>query len=208
MLLVRFKHCNRSDKKEEGGMNKPCPYCDTAVIMRISQESDYGIFDLQREIDIDKLVGLLITGGEPGFGINLNKTLLMLNSIDYKISNVETNGCNLLKLIDNVDKTKNVIYSMSPKLFSDEDIDFYFDLTAKIKENKNVYIKLVYQGTEINNKFLDYLKEIDFPNERIYLMPEGKDRDELIKNSEIVFDACEKYKTQFSSREHIIYKFI
>ena len=39
-------------------------------------------------------------------------------------------------------------------------------------------------------------------------MPEGKTREELINNSPKVFDVAEKYKTNFSSRDHIIYGFI
>ena len=61
---------------------------------------------------------------------------------------------------------------------------------------------------EFNNRFLDFLTEIKFNNNRIFLMPEGKTREELINNSPKVFDVAEKYKTNFSSRDHIIYGFI
>ena len=36
MLLTRFKHCNRADKPEEGGMGKKCLFCDTSILMRKS----------------------------------------------------------------------------------------------------------------------------------------------------------------------------
>jgi hypothetical protein len=43
---------------------------------------------------------------------------------------------------------------------------------------------------------------------RIWLMPEGTTRSELIKKAEKVFDVCEKYGFSFSSRDHIIYGFV
>jgi len=40
------------------------------------------------------------------------------------------------------------------------------------------------------------------------MMPEGVTRPDLIKNAEKVFDMCEKYKLNFSSRSHILYGFV
>ena len=94
-----------------------------------------------------------------------------------------------------------------PKNFvTEEPYDFYINLIDKIKDNDKVYIKLVYEG-EAQDILLNHLQSINFDNNRIWLMPEGKTLEELIKNSPIVFDAAEKYKTNFSSRNHIIYNF-
>ncbi|OQA58530.1 MAG: 7-carboxy-7-deazaguanine synthase [Candidatus Atribacteria bacterium ADurb.Bin276] len=70
MLLTRFKYCNRAHGYlEENGLH-PCPFCDTITKMKIETESDYYIKDLQMMIEENNLA-LMISGGEPGFGLNL-----------------------------------------------------------------------------------------------------------------------------------------
>lgn len=196
MILLRFKRCNRN-----------CYYCDTNVKMRISSEAEYSIKEIQELIDESNL-GVLISGGEPTFGLNLNGTINIINNTKSYLYNVETNGYNLTSLIDNVNKDKNVMYILSPKLFTEKDYNEYVKLVDRIKDNKNVILKIVYQNTEIINMFITYLNSIKFDNNRIWLMPEGKTREELIANSPIVFDIAEKNKFNISSRNHIIYNFI
>lgn len=204
MLFIRFKRCNRSGiKGEKGG----CPWCDTQVKMRISSEFDYPIKDIQDLVD-EFNTNVTITGGEPTFSLNLSQTADIINNIKCNLFNVETNGFDLLKLINEVNKNKNVKYILSPKLFIEEDYIFYADLVNNIKDNEKVFIKLVYEDRELIIKFLEYLKTINFNTHRLYLMPEGKTKEEILEHSPIVFDACEKYLANFSSREHIIYNFV
>lgn len=213
MLLVRFKHCNKVDgfgwpgSKETYTM-KPCSFCDTLVTMKAFNESEFHIVSLQEIIDQDDLSGILITGGEPTFGINLTQTIMMLNLLKYKVADVETNGYAITKLIPEVHKNKPVNFSLSPKVFNEEDLIFYQGVINEIKEDPRVTIKYVYRNNDLDIKFLEMINNLDFPRSSIYLMPEGKTRDEIINNSPIVFDAAEKYKTNFSSRDHIIFNFI
>jgi hypothetical protein len=44
--------------------------------------------------------------------------------------------------------------------------------------------------------------------QRVWLMPKGTTRVDLIRNAGPVFDACEKYNFNFSSRSHIIFGFV
>jgi len=195
VLILRYKNCNRR-----------CIFCDTSVKMRVSKEFEFSFKEIQNIVNEEKC-GILLTGGEPTFNLNLSRSIDLINNINCSFFNVETNGCQLIDLIEKVDKNKNIKYILSPKLFTIEDFEFYVDLTNKIKDNSNVYIKQVYEDRELVIKFLDHLKNIDFENDRIYLMPEGKTFSELLSHAPIVFDAAEKYKTNFSSREHIIYNF-
>ena len=196
MLLLRFKRCNRS-----------CIWCDTNVKMKMVQEAEYSIQDIQSMVEENNL-GVMITGGEPTFGLNLSGTIDIINNTKSYLYNVETNGIQLPELISAVHKYKNIKYILSPKLFNKTDLEFYVDLTKKIKDNDKVFIKLVYEGSYENSGFLNFLQQENFDNNRIWLMPQGKTRDEIIKNSPKVFDAAEKYKTNFSSREHIIFDFV
>lgn len=195
MLIVRFKRCNRN-----------CPWCDTSVKMRISVESEYEIQTIQNVID-DKKCGLLITGGEPTFNLNYSGTLDLINNLNCKYYNIETNGYGLSKLIKEANPEKKVKYILSPKLFTDKDLKYYIDLTKEVIGCKGVFIKVVAEDRKLVHDYLQYVTSFNI-NERIYLMPEGKTKEELLDHSGCVFDMCEKYKFNFSSREHIIYGFI
>lgn len=213
MLLVRFKHCNKVDgfpwpnSIDQEKNIKPCYFCDTLVTMKAFNESEFHVTNLQEIMDKEELSGLLITGGEPTFGANLTQTIMMLNQLKYKVADVETNGYNLDKLIPEVHKNKNVNFSLSPKIFSNEDLEFYIKLIHEIKDEPRLTIKFVYTGYKFDYEFLDLISELGL-NQSTHLMPEGKTMEEILKNSPIVFDAAEKYKTNFSSRDHIIYNFI
>jgi organic radical activating enzyme len=196
LLIIRFKQCSRC-----------CPWCDTQVRMRNSIETQITLDEIQKIVN-DEKCGIMITGGSPTFGENLQSSINIINNVDCKIFNLETNGYNLIGLIDKVDSDKNIIYSLSPKLFSEEDYSFYIELIPKIIKNEKVYIKLVYEERDLVIRFLDYLQVIGFDNQRIYLMPEGINREQILEHAPKVFDAAEKYKTNFSSREHIIYGFV
>jgi organic radical activating enzyme len=207
MLILRFKRCNRAHGYLENNGLVACNFCDTLIKMKVLMEAEYSINDIQAMIDKNNLA-VLISGGEPGFALNLKSTVDIVNLTKSYLYNIETNGCGLEKMIEGINKNKNIKYMLSPKLFTKDDMIFYKELISNIKENDKVIIKLVCEDRPEIHQFLDYLKDIKFDSNRIWLMPEGRNRDELIKNAPFVFDMCEKYSTNFSSREHIIYGFI
>jgi len=195
MLLCRFKFCN-----------KKCSWCDTMVKMRALQEAEFTLGRLQEIIDEER-TGLMITGGEPTFSNQLKSTVSMLNDLTYPVANVETNGLDLLELIKLVDPNKNVHYSYSPKLFNDEDVEEALRLSEELALNSNVFLKIVYGFEQLTIEFIEDVVKI-FPTNRIYLMPLGKDREEMFRNAPDVFDAAEKFKTNISSRIHLVYDFV
>lgn len=195
-LILRFKRCNKN-----------CIFCDTQIKMKVMQEAEYSFTDLQTMID-DNYLQVMITGGEPTFSNNLLSTIDLINKLEAHKFEVETNGCQLEELINKVNHKKHITYVLSPKLFTDEDMEFYKKLVINIKDNDKVIIKLVCEDRDYIIKFLKYLKEVEFNTNRLWLMPEGKTREELIGNAPFVFDMCEKYSANFSSRDHVIYNFI
>lgn len=203
MLILRFKTCNLK-----------CPWCDTRVKMRITPEAEYPLEQLQ-EILKETGAGILVTGGEPTVNKHFWDTVLLLTKLEYPIANVESNGHQLVKLIQQVGNSKPINYIFSPKIFTNTDSDFArqtaVDLFSKFPLDKfNINIKIVYEPQNLLiESFLEWLStSILIPNQSVYLMPEGVTRADLIKNSEKVFDAAEKYKFNFSSRDHIIYGFV
>lgn len=199
MIILRFKTCNLK-----------CPWCDTAVKMRITSESTHFLKDIQSTI-VEKSAGLLITGGEPTVEKHFDETLLLLNKLDYPIANVESNGYKLFELISKADKSKNIKYMYSPKIFSPNDLESALETTWQISQIPNVFIKIVWQDNGFTESFIKMICE-KYENlkweQRIWLMPEGVTKKELINNAPDVFDVCEKYNLSFSSRNHMIFGFI
>ena len=201
MLLIRVRYCSREKEL------RACKFCDTIIKQRNSLESEYKLKDLQKIINEEK-TGLLVTGGECTYDLHFNDTVKLLNNLTYPICNVETNGYDLINLIPKIDPIKNVIYIYSPKIFSIDDLKTEIERTKRLKDFKNVCFKVVYQKGVSVMGYLEFLTTLKDINNRVYLMPEGKNRKELLQNAPEVFDICESRKFNFSSRDHIIYEFV
>ena len=198
MIILRFKTCNLK-----------CPWCDTSVKMRISAEAPYKLTEIQKTI-IETKSGILVTGGEPTVPRHIDDAELLLNELNYPIANVESNGFHLEKLISRTDPSKNVHFMYSPKIFTRKDLDEAFQKTESFLPYPNVYIKVVYEDKELVQAYLKWLstKITSRSARKVWLMPEGVTRSDLIRNSEQVFNACEEYRFNFSSRSHIIFGFV
>ena len=199
MYILRFKNCNLR-----------CPWCDTQVKMRISAEAPYKIEYLQDLITRDR-AGILVTGGEPTVPKHFEEALWLLNLLNYPIANVESNGFNLLELVQQTAGSKPVKFMYSPKIFTFTDLKQVIKTSEPLLDHHNVYFKIVFEDSDHIKAYCEWLHrstEGRRAAERIWLMPEGVTRADLIRNSEKVFDACEKYKFNFSSRNHLIYGFV
>jgi 7-carboxy-7-deazaguanine synthase len=199
MIILRFKTCNLK-----------CPWCDTSVKMRISSEAPHSLEDIQKTI-YDRNAGIMVTGGEPTVGRHYDEALTLLSDLDYPIANVESNGFNLVQLIKEVPKSKLIHFMYSPKIFNAGDTDRAIELTEELLEYDNVYFKIVYEDDAHVKYYCVWLSDKIRQKKwghRVWLMPEGVTRADLIKNASIVFDAAEIYNFNFSSRNHLIYGFI
>ena len=199
MIILRFKTCNLK-----------CPWCDTSVKMRISAEAPYALADIQKTIYESK-AGLLITGGEPTVPKHFDEAAMLLNELDFPVANVESNGYRLEELIKIVNPNGRIKFMYSPKIFNQKDLETAIELTEKFIPITNVYFKLVYEDNPLIFEYMNYLRDncesLSWQH-RVWVMPEGVTRSDLIRNAEKVFDVCEKYKFNFSSRSHIIFGFV
>lgn len=198
MLILRFKKCNKN-----------CTWCDTKVKMRISNEANYPLNEIQSILN-ERNAGLLITGGEPTFAGNLPQTISLLNKLKYPSANVETNGFQLEELLKHVNYNGKIKFMYSPKIFSKKDLEEAVRLTENVQNYTNVYFKIVYEENDLIKKYLEFItkNKTIMSTQRVYLMPEGATRVDMLRNAPGVFDACEKYKLNFSSRTHIMYGFV
>ena len=198
MTILRFKQCNLD-----------CVWCDTKVKMRISIEGEYDIDNIQELINKNHS-GILVTGGEPTYGTNFAQTIMLLNELDYPVANVETNGHNLEKLISKcIPRNLDVKFIYSPKIFNSEDLDLAINKSGRLFNEQKVYFKVVIDNSQLHliNRYLEYLSN-EKVHQKVYLMPEGTTRKKLIENSGYVFDLCEEYRFNFSTRSHIMFGFI
>ncbi len=200
MIILRFKTCN-----------KKCPWCDTQVKMRVSAEASYNLEDIQKTID-DRAAGILVTGGEPTVPKHFDECETLLNELTYPVANVESNGFKLYELIGAVEPHHNVKFIYSPKIFGSNDEHEARETISKIAGHHNVYVKLVYEPENkysmgfiqlLVNEYKDLIKQ-----QKIWIMPKGTNRADLIRNAGPVFDVCEKYNFNFSSRSHVIFDFV
>lgn len=198
MIILRFKTCNLN-----------CPWCDTSVKMRISAEAPHKLSDIQQVIK-DTRSGILVTGGEPTVPKHIDDAICLLNRLDYPIANVESNGYNLETLIKSSDVSKYIHFIFSPKIFNSKDYDWVIKKSESLLDFDNVFFKIVYEDNSLLNNYCNWLSNnIGLSKSNaVWLMPEGKTRADLLRNSEKVFDACEKYRFNFSSRSHVIYGFV
>jgi len=199
MIILRFKSCNLK-----------CPWCDTSVKMRISAEAPYQLSSIQESIYKSK-AGLLITGGEPTVKKHFEEAAMLLNELDFPVANVESNGHKLDELIQIVNPNARIKFMYSPKIFSRADLESAKSLTEKFMPITNLYFKLVYEDNPLIMEYMDYLRDYCESlswQHRVWVMPEGTTRVDLIRNAEKVFDVCERYKFNFSSRSHIIFGFV
>ena len=198
MIILRFKTCNLK-----------CPWCDTQVKMRVSAEAPHKLVDIQQTIN-ERKAGILVTGGEPTVPKHFDEAASLLNDLDYPIANVESNGFRLYEFIGAVKPTKPVKFIYSPKIFTSDDFSLARDTLNKIAGHHGVYVKVVWDGNTHTKVFLEWLatQEDLLEQHKVWVMPEGVTRAELIKNSEQTFDICEKYRMCFSSRDHIIFGFV
>jgi len=198
MIILRFKTCNLK-----------CSWCDTQVKMRVSAEAPHKLSDIQKTIDTRK-AGILVTGGEPTVPKHFDEAVSLLNTLRYPIANVESNGYKLYEFIQKVSPRKPIKFMYSPKIFNSSDMVAAKDTLNKIAGHHGVYVKVVWDGTPAVKAFLAWLSHQDdlMKQQRVWVMPQGVTRAELIKNAEATFDICEEFNMCFSSRSHLIFGFV
>ncbi len=202
MVIYRFKDCDRIIEKY------PCPYCDTIVKMRITEPAEYPFEQIKNVVE--KCGGIMITGGEPTYKNNFTDTFILVTTLNYDVCNIESNGHDLISLIMKIKNScddSKVKYIYSPKFFNESELNEEIQRTTQLMKYDNVYIKVV----DDQSKWLeDYLSEFEgmFRKKQLWIMPQGKTKEELIENSAHTLDLVEKYKGNFSSRDHVIYNYI
>jgi organic radical activating enzyme len=193
VLLIRFKECNNN-----------CYFCDTKNKLRDMVESIYELDNIQNIISNENR-GLLITGGEPLFNSNFDQTVKLITTLKYPFVDLETNGCNLLKLYEITKDIDNINYIFSPKLFHNGQHYQYIKECISIIGNKLI-IKILEDHSKETIEFIRFISNLNF-NQNIYLMPLGKTKEEIMKGMPEVISIAQKYGFNITTRMHLIHDF-
>lgn len=192
------------------GCNLRCRFngyeCDTPyAVYKKDNVTDKTVYEIKTFIERMGLRNVVFTGGEPllyqDFMIKLMNKLVGEYHYTFEI---ETNGTLPLKkeLISFISS-----FNISPKLNSSNQ-------APEVKIERINYVALdTYPEYKSTFKFV--VKSIDdmpevldlnkrYPKFKVYLMPMGDNRENLIKSSKEVADLCLRYKFRFSPREHIM----
>jgi 7-carboxy-7-deazaguanine synthase len=200
MLIARFKHCNLH-----------CSYCDTWIKMKTTVEGSYSISDINSALE--KTGGLMVTGGEPTLETdsihNLTSTLDMITYCNYQTANVETNGCGIEILLNNMVIKKNTIVNVmySPKIFSDKDYKEGIEKVKNVISHPSVYLKIVADKTQLTEQFIREVCTLTNDKSKIYLMPMGVTSEEIASNWIYTIDLADECNINISTRMHIVHSF-
>ena len=193
--------------------------CDTpyAVSEEKSKAKLMTVDDIIKRIHLYKSTNIVWTGGEPSLYQNFILDVIKGLFPNYT-HEVETNGT-----IPFTKDFRHYVdqFNISLKLKSSNQLnDEYEKKRFNIKALKTFMINKSYFKFVINNTATDIINDIvdikmildilemvhnqKIENDKVYLMPQGTTRKDIIKHSPEVVNLCIEHGFKFSPREHII----
>lgn len=183
-IFVRFGNCNLK-----------CTWCDTKYTwhpdVRDNKEASLEqVFAGIRKYP--ECQHLVITGGEP----MLQQPVISAIRKEFPAYyiEVETNGSQAVQCFDDVD-----LFTVSYKTSNSGNAPY----ELKTKNEKCVY-KFVVCGEGDFEEIEDVIRRYELPAEKIFLMPEGTTREEILKKSDLIAEYCKQRGYQFTTRLHIL----
>jgi 7-carboxy-7-deazaguanine synthase len=212
-FFIRTNNCNLRCKFTDNNL------CDTPYTSWTPEDGknigEMSVENILEEYRKCNAVDVVITGGEPTIqGDELKELCKGLKSLNAYIT-LETNGTITGDFINYID-----LLSVSPKLLSSTPFDTKYEkMHSQNRINPEILRKFHKMNTEgkfdIQWKFvycsgkdvdeiLELKETIGITKDKIYLMPEGINENDLkIKRSETV-EMCKKHGFNYTDRLHII----
>lgn len=182
-IFLRLSECNLIND------NIGCEFCDS----KWSQEGKEKLIkEVVEEIKKYHIKHVTITGGEPLLQeLEIDKLMDALDKVgDYKIS-LETNGTIFTSL-----PFDTIIVSPKKQKINMQVLKQYSELD-------NVFFKFVYEKKD-DRWWESIIFSLKLLNDKIYIMPEGKTRDEQLSKVDGVADYCVKNNYNMSLRLHVL----
>jgi len=221
-ILVRFSGCNMNCQFKDS-------ICDSAYTSWSPENGKYSLQDIELLIiQNPQIKYAFITGGNPSFNPELLKIVAALfKKYDYCVA-IEDNGTLYTQYIENID-----FVSLSPKLSNSIPIvgtiikvptdgklvdkvvtiqdrnkhEQYRARYGSIRrwiENYDYQLKFVVSEKEQLEEIESIISIIDAKKEKVYLMPEGINREQLDKRRKWLVELCIEKGYKYTDRLHII----
>lgn len=213
--FVRTNYCNLRCKFKGGNL------CDTDYTSWYPEDTkNIGEITLSEILNDFKKYNsrdFVITGGEPTMQLEeLNDLCFELKKLNDNIFiTVETNGTYIGDFVNHAD-----LISISPKLRSSVPFETEFEIMHE-SNRKNVITfkkynefynnrvfdiqwKFVYTGEDDIKEIKELQEQISFENKDVFLMPEGRTREDLERNRLKTVEMCKKYDYNYSDRLQIL----
>jgi len=210
MVLVRYKLCNLL-----------CPFCDTQKTTCGIKDEFYSLKDI--DTLLQKSPNLMITGGEPtldkvvsgGSLTQFDCTVLMLRNLNYEFLDIETNGFNLIPLMDQIcdfERWNMINVSWSPKFIKSEhfveNVNKLQSLVSNGYEKMPVLKIVIGDDMDVYKKFAyEAVLKYKYNPNNIYLMPKGTTYEEIQYSMKQVLTIADELSCNVSSRLHILHDF-
>ncbi len=179
-----------------GGCNLACSWCDSKFTWdpKVSDNKLVTIDSTIKKIKSFPCKHLVITGGEPM--MQQDKIAVILKRLPGYTAEVETNGSISSKISPLVEQI-----NCSPKLSNSGNKSY----PLKIKpSNKKAIYKFVVQKKSDLKEIKSYIKSNKILQSKVYLMPEGIKRSEILTRSKWLIKICKKEGYNFTPRLHIM----
>lgn len=145
---------------------------------------------------------IVFTGGEPLLQQEniYELSAKLINAFFGKIE-IETNGTIFPEEPQMIDQ-----YNVSPKLNNSsnkESLRYKPDVLKKFAKLDNAIFKFVISNEEDLKEIIDIIKFCEIQQQKVYLMPECRNREELKEKTKDIADICLKYGFNFCNRLQI-----
>jgi 7-carboxy-7-deazaguanine synthase len=176
-----------------------CSWCDTKYAWDPNAGTGMSAEHILQNIKEYDCRYIVITGGEPMLNPQLPELTKLLKASDKHIT-IETAG---IKFIDSLNCD---LMSISPKLSNSANTKCLdFEVLKKLINRYNYQLKFIIDNESDISEILDIVKNIEIKDhQKVMLMPQAQNRNELIAKSPVVVEICKEYGFSFCQRLQIM----
>jgi len=219
-IVVRTTGCTHRCWFGDGG------WCDSWVTSIHPEKGQFTFNDIIKMYDNNPHISeMMLTGGSPTMHPNLVNELTHLANERNIFITIETEGSHFvmtdypINLLSISPKFKNSVPKLGIKTPKGNIVDQKFidthnrhrlnkeEIKKSIEFHSDYHIKPVVnpiEDPETWNEIKEFLDELKIPKEKVWIMPPGDNREELIRVYPIVMNWVRDNGYRFTGREHII----
>ncbi len=178
-----------------GGCNLKCKWCDTKYAWhpKYADNKEMSIVHVIKQIKKYPCKHLVITGGEPL--LQQDQLSDLLKKLKGYTAEIETNGsiaCKISRLTEQI--------NCSPKLRNSGNKSY----PLKVLPTSKVIYKFVIRIRANLNEVKAFARKYKIPKNKIWLMPEGITKTDILKRSKWLIELCKNEGYNFSPRLHVM----